>query len=119
MTGVPVCSHCGGLVRPDVVWFGELLPEEEWNHSVRAVESADVMLSIGTSGVVHPAAGLPILAKHSGAFLVEINPERTLLTEHVDEFLKGTSAVILPLLLKELVALKKQDHPARERTKKS
>ncbi|MCZ6775541.1 MAG: NAD-dependent deacylase [Ignavibacteria bacterium] len=119
MTEVPVCSRCGGLVRPDVVWFGELLPEEEWNHSVRAVESADVMLSIGTSSVVHPAAGLPILAKHSGAFLVEINPERTLLTENVDEFLKGTSAVILPLLLEQLVALEKQDHLAREKTKKS
>lgn len=116
MRGLPVCSHCGGLVRPDVVWFGELLPEEEWNHSVRAVESADVMLSIGTSGVVYPAAGLPILAKHSGAYLVEINPERTLLTEHVDEFLKGPSAVILPLLLKELVDLR--DHSTKERTKK-
>jgi NAD-dependent deacetylase len=97
--GVPRCTACGGWIRPDVVWFGELLPEEQWDASTRAAESADVFLSIGTSGVVYPAASLPILAKRRGAFLVEINPEPTPLTDVADEFLQGPSGMILPDLL--------------------
>ena len=61
--GVPTCTQCGGLIRPDVVWFGETLPEEEWDASVRAAEAADVFFSVGTSGVVYPASSLPIMAK--------------------------------------------------------
>jgi len=117
--GIPTCSRCNGLIRPDVVWFGELLPEDEWEGAVRAVESADVLLSIGTSGVVYPAAELPMLAKQSGAFVIEINPEPTPLTEHADEFLNGTSAVILPLLAERLATLRSGDHTTGERTKKS
>jgi NAD-dependent deacetylase len=94
----PNCGTCGGLVRPDVVWFGEMLPEEEWDAALRAMESADLVLSIGTSGVVYPAASLPMAAKHAGAFLVEVNPEATPLTPHVDEFLKGLSGAMLPVL---------------------
>ena len=97
-SGVPVCHECGGLVRPDVVWFGEMLPEDEWNASVRAAEGADVFLSIGTSAVVYPAASLPLIAKRAGAYIVEINPEPTPLTPAADEFLQGPSGVILPLL---------------------
>jgi NAD-dependent deacetylase len=96
--GVPRCDKCNGLIRPDVVWFGELLPEDEWEESVRAMESADVCLSIGTSGLVYPAADLPIRAKRRGAFLVEINPEPTFITPLADEFLCGPSGVILPAL---------------------
>lgn len=101
-SGVPVCDGCGGLVRPDVVWFGEMLPEEEWECSVRASEGADVFLSIGTSAVVYPAASLPLIAKRAGAYLVEINPERTPLTDQADEFLQGSSGRILPLLVAEI-----------------
>jgi NAD-dependent protein deacetylase/lipoamidase len=104
--GVPRCTaqrsggkRCTGYVRPDVVWFGELLPEEEWTGAVAAMESADVVLSIGTSGVVYPAASLPPIAKTHGAFLVEINREPTALTEQADEFLMGESGVILPALV--------------------
>jgi len=97
-SGVPLCPACGGLVRPDVVWFGEMLPEEEWDASVRAAEGADLFMSIGTSAVVYPAASLPLVAKRSGAYLLEINPEPTPLTAQADEFLQGASGVLLPLL---------------------
>ena len=97
----PQCRACGGLVRPDVVWFGEQLPEEEWESGVRASESADCFLSVGTSAVVYPAASLPLVAKRSGAFLVEVNPEPTPLTESADEFLQGPAGEVLPELVEE------------------
>lgn len=96
--GVPRCAACGGMVRPDVVWFGEMLPEDEWEASVRAAESASLFLSIGTSAVVYPAASLPTLARAHGAYLVEVNPEPTPLTERADEFLQGPAGQVLPML---------------------
>jgi NAD-dependent deacetylase len=99
--GIPHCE-CGGLIRPDVVWFGEMLPEDEWNGAMRACHTADVLLTIGTSGVVFPAASLPIEAKRSGAFVVEINPEPTPLTDIADEFVRGRSGEILPTLVEHL-----------------
>lgn len=98
------CRKCTGLIRPDVVWFGEMLPEEEWEQSIRAAESADVFLSIGTSGVVYPAASIPMVAKHHGAYVVEINPESTPLTDAADEFIQGLSGAILPELRNQVVA---------------
>jgi NAD-dependent protein deacetylase/lipoamidase len=102
--GAALCPKCDGLIRPDVVWFGELLPEEEWSKAVRAAESADVFLSIGTSGVVYPAASIPSIARRNGAFVVEINPEPTPLTDHVDAFIKGQSGLVLPALYDLLVS---------------
>jgi NAD-dependent deacetylase len=101
---IPHCPACGGLVRPDVVWFGELLPEDEWEASASAAEGADVFFSVGTSGVVYPAASLPLMAKRSGAYLVEVNTEPTPLTQTADEFLRGPSGTILPLLCKAVAA---------------
>jgi NAD-dependent deacetylase len=98
MKRTPSCAECGGNIRPDVVWFGEVLPEEEWEASVRAAESADVFFSIGTSSVVYPAASLPTMAKRCGAYVVEVNPEPTPLTPHADEFLQGASGVVLPFV---------------------
>ncbi len=113
--GIPRCSRtdmmgkrCRGYVRPDVVWFGEILPEDEWNSAVRAIESADVFLSIGTSGIVYPAASLPQLAKSCGAFVVEVNPEPTPLTDVVDEFLMGPSGVVLPQLVENVRQVRAQ-----------
>jgi NAD-dependent deacetylase len=94
--GVPLCNACGGTIRPDVVWFGEMLPEDEWERALRAAHSADLFFSIGTSSVVYPAASLPLTAKMQGAYLVEINPERTPLTGQADEFLQGMAGDILP-----------------------
>jgi NAD-dependent deacetylase len=100
--GIPQCRECKGLVRPDVVWFGEMLPMDQWEESVRAMESADVVLSIGTSGVVFPAAGLPMYGKRGGAYTVEINPEETELSSRMDEVIRGRSALVLPELLRTL-----------------
>jgi NAD-dependent deacetylase len=99
--GVPRCtrSGCTGLIRPDVVWFGEMLPEDEWEGAVRASATADVFFSIGTSAVVYPAASLPLTAKQQGAFLVEINTERTPLTPSADLFLQGVSGEVLPAIV--------------------
>lgn len=101
------CRKCSGLIRPDVVWFGEMLPEDEWEKSVRAAESADIVLSVGTSGVVYPAAEIPLLAKRQGAYVVEINPEPTPLTGTADEFIPGLSGVILPALCARTVAVRR------------
>lgn len=99
LTAAPRCAKCGGLVRPDVVWFGELLPEEAWNASVLAAEAAEVFFSVGTSSVVYPAASLPQIARRAGAYLVEVNIERTDISPMADEVLLGKSGDILPALL--------------------
>jgi NAD-dependent deacetylase len=99
--------ECGGLIRPDVVWFGELLPADEWSGAVRAVEAADVFFSVGTSGVVYPAASLPLKAKEEGVFVVEINPEATPLSSHADEFLQGPAGEILPALVLQISTLRR------------
>lgn len=98
---VPRCS-CGGLIRPDVVWFGEVLPEDEWVGAENACRTADVLLSIGTSGVVYPAASLPFEAKRNGAYIIEINPEPTPLTDYADEFICGKAGEILPALVETI-----------------
>lgn len=106
--GVPVCTSCGGRIRPDVVWFGEMLPEDQWAHAVAAAERADLFLSVGTSAVVYPAASLPLVARQTGAYLVEINPETTPLTERADEFLQGQAGEVLPVLLDAAVLARKE-----------
>ncbi|MGA9121567.1 MAG: NAD-dependent deacylase [Bacteroidota bacterium] len=104
---VPKCT-CGGTIRPDVVWFGEMLPEEEWESSVAATTSADLFLSIGTSAIVYPAASLPSLARRNGAVVVEVNPEPTPLTETADWFLQGPAGEILPELHRRIASIKKK-----------
>lgn len=95
---VPRCE-CGGLIRPDVVWFGENLPEQELMNSYTAANNSDVFFSIGTSAVVQPAASLPIKAKYAGAYVVEINTEYTVISSLVDECILGKAAEILPNLV--------------------
>ena len=97
---VPRCSVCGGLLRPHVVWFGEPLPRAELEAALEAARSCQVFFSIGTSGVVQPAASLAYAAKNRGAAVVEINAERTPLTPKADFFLQGRSGKILPALVK-------------------
>jgi NAD-dependent deacetylase len=96
------CPHCGGLIRPDVVWFGEMLPGAAVEKAHAAAERADVFLSIGTSALVYPAAGIPLYARSRGAYLAEINLERSAIAEHVDEVLLGKSGDILPRLVSDL-----------------
>jgi NAD-dependent deacetylase len=97
--GVPQCESCGGLLRPDVVWFGESLPRTELESAVEAARACHVFFSIGTSGTVQPAASLAYAARNRGAAIVEINAEPTPLTEKVDFALHGKSGEILPALL--------------------
>ncbi|MGD8813194.1 MAG: Sir2 family NAD-dependent protein deacetylase, partial [Anaerolineales bacterium] len=86
---VPTCPACGKPARPDVVWFGEGLDMDVLQSAQQAVARAKLMLIIGTSAIVHPAAALPLIARNAGAHLVEINMEATPLTPLVDEFLQG------------------------------
>lgn len=103
--GAPArCPDCGGLIRPDVVWFGEMLPEQALEQAHEAAARADVFLSVGTSAVVQPAAGLPLTARQHGAYLAEINIEDTPLTGHVDEVLRGPAGAVLPPLADAVAA---------------
>ena len=95
-----VCEDCGGLIRPDVVWFGEMLPEGAMESAHEAASQADVFLSIGTSAVVYPAAGLPAAAKEQGAYVAEINVKRSALSDAVDEVVLGKAGEVLPQLVK-------------------
>jgi len=94
--------ECGGLIRPDVVWFGEVLPADALQRALSAAENCELFFSIGTSAIVQPAAQLPFAAKEAGAYVVEINPEKTAITSYLDEHLEGPSGEILPKLLKIL-----------------
>lgn len=96
---VPRCRECGGLLRPDVVWFGEALPRDQLEAAIEAARSCEVFFSIGTSGVVQPAASLAFAAHNRGALVVEINAEPTPLTSKADYFLQGKSGEILPLFV--------------------
>jgi NAD-dependent deacetylase len=92
----PRCAACGGLLRPDVVWFGEALPARVLEAAWAAAKGCRTMLVIGTSAVVQPAASLPILALREGAWLVEVNPAETVLSGHAHEVLRGPAAEVLP-----------------------
>lgn len=94
----PACSLCGNPVRPGVVWFGESLPEKDWEASARSMGEADLVVIVGTSGVVYPAASLPGLAKRRGIPIVEISPAETDLTSLADWSLRTTAAVGVPAL---------------------
>jgi NAD-dependent deacetylase len=96
---VPRCNECGGLLRPDVVWFGEALPRDQLEAAVEAARSCEVFFSIGTSGVVQPAASLAFAAHNHGAVVVEINAEPTPLTSKANFALHGKSGQILPRLI--------------------
>ena len=99
--GVPKCK-CGGLIRPDIVWFGEYLPEDQFNNSDEAAKECDVFIVVGTSAVVYPAASLIYSAKENGAYIIEINLEPTEISSFADESIMGKAGEILPGLVKEI-----------------
>lgn len=101
----PWCDSCDGLIRPDIVWFGEQLPEAPWQAAVEAVTAADVVVVVGTSAIVYPAAGLPDLALARGAVVVEVNPEPTPLSESATVIIRESASTALPGLLARLPAL--------------
>jgi NAD-dependent deacetylase len=96
----PRCAGCGALLRPGVVWFGEGLPSGVWDNAQQAAETADLLLVIGTSAVVYPAASLVPHAKAAGARVIEINVDETPLSSSVDASLRGPSGEILPQLIR-------------------
>lgn len=96
------CAACDGLVRPDVVWFGEMLPEEAISAAFQFAKRADVMLSIGTSAVVYPAADIPLIARDHGAYVAEINIESSAIGHLLNETVLGPSGTVLPSLVESV-----------------
>ena len=94
----PRCPACGDLIRPDVVWFGEQLPHQAITRACEVARQCAVMLVVGTSGVVLPAASVPLLALESGAFLIDVNPDPDEHSSLAHAFLQGPGATVLPLL---------------------
>lgn len=97
--GVPKCPDCCGTIRPGVVWFGEMLPPDVWDAAEAATENCNLFLSVGTSSVVFPAAGLIYTAASQGAYVIEINPEETDFSRYADLSLRGTAGEELPKLV--------------------
>ncbi len=101
----PVCRKCGDILKPAVVLFGELIPEEATVVSLDAARKADVVLVVGTSAVVYPAANIPLVAKQNRAVIIEFNTERTALTNFAtDIFIQGMAGKTLPEMVRCLKA---------------
>ena len=97
----PLCK-CGNILRPDVIWFGEILPQDIWQEAITESNSCDVMIIAGTSLVVSPANTLPIYAKQNNAILIEVNPEETAMSQDMDLSIRDSSANVLPRLVEFL-----------------
>jgi NAD-dependent deacetylase len=94
---VPVCFDCGGNLRPDVVLFSEMLPAGAFEAAAMKARTCELCFVVGTSAVVYPAASIPGIARSASAYVVEVNPERTPLSDVCDEVLTGNAGEILPL----------------------
>jgi NAD-dependent deacetylase len=109
----PSCTRCGGYLRPDVVWFGESLPVDEWTAAEAAIRRCDLVLCVGTSGMVYPAAALPATARKAGVAVIQVNPQETALDDMANVNLRGTGGEVLPELIgsrKTLTPLPAQDN---------
>lgn len=95
--GVPLCWDCGNSLRPDVVLFGEMLPPGAFEKAAAKAENCELCFVVGTSALVYPAASIPEIASAAGAYMVEVNPEHTPLSDLCDEILSGPAGEILPL----------------------
>ena len=99
---LPPRCRCGEILRPDVVWFGEALPQDVWQKAIAHASTCDAMIIAGTSLVVSPANTLPMYAKQNGATLIEVNPEETVMSGDMDFVVRETSAVAMPKLIREV-----------------
>ena len=106
---IPKCEYCGGKIRPDVVWFGEMLDAQGINRAFQESEQADIFFSVGTSSLIHPAASLPPMAKRNGATLVEINVDETPISFMADFQIRKKSGEFLPELVEEYKKLVSSD----------
>ena len=102
----PTCGVCSELVRPEVVWFGESLPWDVVEEAAGAAHSCDVMLVVGTSGLVYPASQLPLIARQAGATVIDVNPEPGPISAVADIFLQGKSGEVLPTLARAVDELR-------------
>ncbi|MBX3011651.1 MAG: NAD-dependent deacylase [Caldilineaceae bacterium] len=100
----PICRSCGGHIRPGVVWFGEGLPSVALDAAWRAAEACEVMLVVGTSGVVYPVAELPQVAQAAGAVVIDVNPQHNPIAARADFFLQGAAEVVLPQVIEQMRA---------------
>ena len=99
------CEQCNGYIRPDIVWFGESLPVKEWEVAEVAASHCEVFISIGTSSMVYPAAGLAALAQQNGATIIEVNPNPSPQANTVvDILLKEKAGAVLPVLINNLIS---------------
>jgi len=96
---LPPKCECGNMLRPDVVWYGEALPQDVWKNAMKEASTCDIMIIAGTSLVVSPANTVPIYAKQNGATLIEVNPEKTVMSNDMDLSIQTTSANALPKIL--------------------
>jgi NAD-dependent deacetylase len=100
--GIATCPDCGGHLRPGVVWFGEAIPEDALNASFAAAADCDVFMSVGTSSLVYPAAGLGDIAREAGAVTIEVNPNPTGQSDSYTASLRGNAGLVLPKLVESL-----------------
>jgi NAD-dependent deacetylase len=107
LEATPLNCECGGRIRPGIVWFGEALPDEAWQAAVEAVVTADLVVVVGTSALVYPAASLPDFALARGTTVIEVNPEPTPLTSSATISLRESAGSALPTLLQRLPELLK------------
>ena len=99
LSKLPPHCKCGKILRPDVVWFGEPLPQDVWQDAIVQASSCDVMIVVGTSLAVSPANLLPVYAKQNGATVIEVNPEETPMSASMDLSLRSSAAKALPELI--------------------
>ncbi len=95
----PACAACGGPIRPGVVWFGEALPTDAWDRAIAVIERCELLVVVGTSGLVQPAASLPAHARGRGVRVVEINPTDSAVSTYADERLRMTASAGVQTLL--------------------
>jgi len=95
------CTQCGSWLRPDITWFGDMLDQDVISEATIVIRQCDLFISIGTSGVVWPAAGFPKVARESGAYCIEINPEPNEMSSLYNETVRETAGVALPQLFKK------------------
>ena len=101
-SGPPVCPHCGQYVRPDVVWYGEMLPREQLERAANLLQITDVILVVGTSGLVSPSAEMPEIVNDNGGVVIEVNPDYSKITRIAKLKLEGPSGEMLPQVVTAL-----------------
>lgn len=107
ITRIPPRCNCGGIYRPDCVFFGEMIPPQHLWRSEQVASECDVMLVVGTSAVVQPAAFIPEIAKQAGATVIEINPEKTPLSQRISDYIiMGNAGVVFKRLISEIKGLR-------------